>query len=349
MMEIGAVIRKYRKEKEMTQEEMADCLGVTASAVNKWENGNTLPDVALLAPVARLLGITTDTLLSYREKLTEREISGIGEELRRCVEEKGLEQAFAFAKEKIREYPNCGQLSLICAQILNGCCVIYGLKKSREQEEKLSLLYEKALKDESEEVREAAAMALMLMCMEKKEYRKAQEYLDKIGERKINRRQLQGNLYAAEDKTEDAYAAYEKILFSSFNDMNGAFNGILSLALKEKDMDKAEKITDKQKHLAALLEMGKFMEVSPALILAVHRKDKECFLKALSCFENEDVDFQEFTKSELYSHINFYKEGAKNLLEMFKRAMDEDEELDFVRQEPEFQKVCEKLKNKISN
>lgn len=38
-MEIGAVIRKYRKEKEMTQEEMAGCLGVTASAVNKWENG----------------------------------------------------------------------------------------------------------------------------------------------------------------------------------------------------------------------------------------------------------------------------------------------------------------------
>ena len=84
-MEIGAVIRKYRKEKEMTQEEMA---GVTASAVNKWENGNTLPDVALLAPVARLLGITTDTLLSYREKLTEREISATGEELRRCVEKR---------------------------------------------------------------------------------------------------------------------------------------------------------------------------------------------------------------------------------------------------------------------
>lgn len=347
-MEIGAVIRKYRKEKEMTQEEMAGCLGVTASAVNKWENGNTLPDVALLAPVARLLGITTDTLLSYREKLTEREISGIGEELHQCMKDQGLEAAFAYAEEKIREYPNCGQLSLICAQILNGWCVIYGLEKSGEQEEKISLLYEKALKDEAEAVREAAAMALVVMCMEKKEYQKAQEYLDKIGERKINRRQLQGNLYAAEDKTEDAYAVYEGILFSCFNDMNGAFNGILSLALKEKDMDKAEKITDKQKRLAALLEMGKVMEAFPELVMDVHTKDKERFLKALSCFENGDADLQEFTKSELYSHMNFYKEGAKSLLEMFERAMDKDEELDFVRQEPEFQEICEKLKNKIS-
>ena len=42
-MQIGEVIRKYRKQKNMTQEEMANRLGVTAPAVNKWENGNSLP------------------------------------------------------------------------------------------------------------------------------------------------------------------------------------------------------------------------------------------------------------------------------------------------------------------
>ncbi len=41
-MEIGEVIRKYRKEKNLTQEEMAVRLGVTAPAVNKWENGGSL-------------------------------------------------------------------------------------------------------------------------------------------------------------------------------------------------------------------------------------------------------------------------------------------------------------------
>lgn len=264
------------------------------------------------------------------------------------MKEKGLEAAFVFSEEKIREYPNCGQLILICAQILNGCCVLYGLEKSREQEEKIFLLYEKALKDEQEEIRESAAMALMILLMEKKEYQKAQDCLDKIRERKINKKQLQGNLYAAREKREEAYAAYEKILFSCFYDMNGAFNGILSLALKEEDMDKAEKIADKQKHLAALLEMGKVMEAFPELLLAVQTKDKARFLNALSCFENGKPDFQEFTEADLYSHMNFYKEGAKSLMEMFERALDKDEELDFVRQEPEFQKICEKLKNKIS-
>lgn len=41
-MQLGEVIRKYRKRKNMTQEEMAFRLGVTAPAVNKWENGGSL-------------------------------------------------------------------------------------------------------------------------------------------------------------------------------------------------------------------------------------------------------------------------------------------------------------------
>lgn len=63
-MEIGSVIRKYRKEAWLTQEEMANRLGVTAPAVNKWENGDTKPDIDLLASIAKLFNISLDTLLS---------------------------------------------------------------------------------------------------------------------------------------------------------------------------------------------------------------------------------------------------------------------------------------------
>ena len=51
MMTLGKVIRKYRKGKSMTQEEMAARLGVSAPAVNKWENENSYPDIMLLAPI----------------------------------------------------------------------------------------------------------------------------------------------------------------------------------------------------------------------------------------------------------------------------------------------------------
>ena len=46
----GSFIKQLRKEKDMTQEEMARRLGVTAPAVNKWESGASAPDIALLAP-----------------------------------------------------------------------------------------------------------------------------------------------------------------------------------------------------------------------------------------------------------------------------------------------------------
>ena len=76
-MQIGEVIRTYRKRKDMTQEEMARRLGVTAPAVNKWEKGNSLPDITLLAPIARLLDVSLDTLLAFREDLTAEEIKEI--------------------------------------------------------------------------------------------------------------------------------------------------------------------------------------------------------------------------------------------------------------------------------
>ena len=66
--------QKYRKEKNMTQEEMASYLGVTAPAVNKWERGGSYPDIMTLAPLARLLGTDVNTLLCFREEMTEKEI-----------------------------------------------------------------------------------------------------------------------------------------------------------------------------------------------------------------------------------------------------------------------------------
>ena len=91
-MDIGVVIKKYRKEAGMTQEEMANRLGVTTPAVNKWENSNSKPDIELLAPIARLLDISLDTLLSFHEKLSDTEIEEIIRKMDRMFSEEGYEK-----------------------------------------------------------------------------------------------------------------------------------------------------------------------------------------------------------------------------------------------------------------
>lgn len=118
-MQLGQVIRKYRKNKNMTQEEIAGRLGVTAPAVNKWENGASMPDIMLLAPIARLLGITTDILLSFREELTAEEIKALVYEADSMLKEKPYEEAFLWVKKKLEQYPNCEQMILQLAVILD--------------------------------------------------------------------------------------------------------------------------------------------------------------------------------------------------------------------------------------
>ena len=126
-MAIGEVIKKHRKNKGMTQEEMAACLGITTPAVNKWERGNTLPDVTLLAPIARLLDITTDELLSFKDELTDKEINQYISKVQKDLEDKSFHEVFISVKEKIEEYPNCEELIWKAAVLLDANRIAAGL------------------------------------------------------------------------------------------------------------------------------------------------------------------------------------------------------------------------------
>lgn len=56
-------LKRYRKEKNLTQQELADALGVSNKSVSRWESEGGYPDVPLLVPLARALGVTVDDLL----------------------------------------------------------------------------------------------------------------------------------------------------------------------------------------------------------------------------------------------------------------------------------------------
>lgn len=84
-IKIGKFIAKCRKNKKITQSELAEKLGVTDRAISNWENGKNLPDVSLFKPLCNELNITINDLLSgekveknmYQEKLEENVFSAI--------------------------------------------------------------------------------------------------------------------------------------------------------------------------------------------------------------------------------------------------------------------------------
>ena len=91
-LNIGSVIRRLRSEHSVTQEELAEYLGISFQAVSKWETGTTMPDIALLPRLAAFFGVRIDELFSVDH---EDELERIELMLRR---EEMTDQNYAYAK-----------------------------------------------------------------------------------------------------------------------------------------------------------------------------------------------------------------------------------------------------------
>ena len=81
---LGQRINQFRKQKGITQEAMAEAMGVSPQAVSKWENDASCPDIMLLPRLAKLLGTSVDELLSGEQK---QEVMIVPEEKRKTFDE----------------------------------------------------------------------------------------------------------------------------------------------------------------------------------------------------------------------------------------------------------------------
>ena len=70
-------LRALRRPKKVTQEELANHLGITAQSVGKWERGEGFPDITLLPSIALYFGVTTDELLEIDKARIDERIKAI--------------------------------------------------------------------------------------------------------------------------------------------------------------------------------------------------------------------------------------------------------------------------------
>lgn len=103
---IGENIKKMRRDRNLTQEEMAAHLGISFQAVSKWERGDGLPDITLLPALSRYFGVTADELLGM-EKINEEELL---KRICQAYEENRIqgkhEENAALMREHLRQFPN---------------------------------------------------------------------------------------------------------------------------------------------------------------------------------------------------------------------------------------------------
>lgn len=324
-MNIGSVIKKYRKEAGYTQEEMANRLGVTTPAVNKWENGNSKPDIELLSPIARLLHISLDTLLSFQEKLTDFEIGEFIQKMDKMFSEEGYEKTYQWAVNTIKKYPNCNLLIWQIAVMLDSRRIIGECDNPDKYDEQINAWYEIALNDEEEKIQHHAADSLFGFYLRKKDYAMAEKYLRYFSDYDPVKKVKMGQLYMQQGKTEDAYEKLEDVVFSTYTTLNLTFGTMITQALEEKNHEYAKYLAKKMNVLANAFGMGKYHECAAMLNVVVAEKDVEgTFQVAKQLLENVDT-MGDFRESKLYQHMKFRntenpyaKEMKKALLEGFR-------------------------------
>ena len=117
-MSIGSTIKRLRREREMTQEQLAECLGITANAVSQWECDRTAPDIAQLPILARVLQVTTDRLLGIDFSKDEEEIRRISEESFACYRTGQFARSVELARSGLKQYPQSYELMARLAESL---------------------------------------------------------------------------------------------------------------------------------------------------------------------------------------------------------------------------------------
>lgn len=98
---------RLRHEKQMTQEELADFLGVTKAAISKWENKQSLPDIMLLPRISGFFDVTVDELLGYEMQLSKEQIQKLYQELCRDFASQPLEQVMDKLHVLVKRYYSC--------------------------------------------------------------------------------------------------------------------------------------------------------------------------------------------------------------------------------------------------
>ena len=103
---IGENIKRLRRERGITQEELAERMNISAPAVSKWERGETLPDITMVLPLASYFGVTTDELLGFDETKNEERIQWYIDEGHRLSAIGKLKEAFGVICQAYSEFPN---------------------------------------------------------------------------------------------------------------------------------------------------------------------------------------------------------------------------------------------------
>ena len=355
-MPMQTIIRQKRLELGLTQEQVAERLGVTAPAVNKWEKGTTCPDLALVAPLARLLKTDVNTLLCFREDLTDQEIGQLGRETVETVQREGFAAGFRLAADKLREYPACDKLTYSMAVTLEGALLLAGLSGEEKAgwQDRIDALYERVADSGDQRVRNGALYMLASKAIQRGDCRRAEALLDRLPEQTTpDKRQLKANLLLAQGKTAEAGELLELKCMNQANELQITLMSLMSLAQTEGDQEAAAAIGAVSAGVVDLLGLWAYGKCVAPMELALGRKDVSASVAALEDLLAAVLRPWDMERSPLHRHIGSKYRGknqsfGEQALPGLLAELEHDPKFDFLREDQGFHRLVERYRARCS-
>lgn len=351
-MQIKDVIREKRKACGLTQEQVAEYLGVSAPAVNKWEAGATYPDITLLSSLARLLKTDLNTLLCFRENITDEDIARYTEVVAETGKSEGIEKAVLKIQEKLREYPASAGLLYHMAVTLHGLLALFPCGKEQEEEYQKYILelYERTAECKDTVYAERARYMIASKKIQEEDYDGAQRMIDMFPEYTgLDRRQLEITMFMKQKKSKEAAKALEQKLNRSIQEVFLLLNQLSVTAVWEGENERAWELAG---YSARMMEIygWEYYKYSAEFSVAMEEKDADKCVGLLEKMLEVLTNPPDMEKSILFAHIRKEKrtedektEGAESTIRnaLF-TALEKDENCAFLRESPKYEELMKK-------
>ena len=339
-MNIGEVLRVKRKAAGLTQEQVANALGITAPAVNKWERGLSCPDLTLLPVLARLLKTDPNTLLSFRENMTDREVALFTNSVAEKIRTGTFAEGFSLAMEKLREYPRCARLRHTLAMVLDGALMMADLPESEKEpyRAKITALYEEVAQSDDPALANRARYMLASKYLQQGDCTHAQEQLDQMPDSEVPDKQLlQADLCAKQGNTAEAAALLERLALNQLSETLMIVTKLVPLLEKEGRAQQAEQLAKAAQAQQEAYGLWQYSAYIAPLELAVARKDTAESVRILSQMLDAVISPDNLLDSPLYCHqprSETPERVAKQFLPPLLADLETNPDYSFLRDDP---------------
>lgn len=214
---LGERIAELRKARGITQEQLAGFVGVSAPAVSKWETGSSCPDISLLCPVARALGVNADQLLQFEDILPEDEMIKHMNEIIECARKEKVETAESKLNQLLHTYPSDyglkyhGAIALDLFRMWNP---VQSAERNQKWKDQKRELLEEVRKAGVSKYYEKALSSLIGLYISEEKLDDAEKLLNELPEDSGENAMLWAQFYLKKDTPPKALEVMQKRLYS---------------------------------------------------------------------------------------------------------------------------------------